>query len=412
MASSCSIPIITPKTSIREHTDSVPCVVCFNAKNENNRQMLVYGGGNRWNGDYIIRVCDLVTNNIVAKLNGHSINITALHVFEDVTTGQQHLVSGSQDGTIIVWSLETYERIKIIEICFTDVNFICSFVDREIRAGAGVGARKEEEIVSSEETSTVLVFASAYGAVRLWNIDSRKCTVVIDKPLLSMLHIFSLPMFSICTFVDDDDNRMLVISTPYNKFCIWDVKKKKCVRMLDTHSKLFALFSSNICIVRREKKKFIASGNHDQTIRLWDVNSGKCESVLTGHDQSVINLALFSISQGNSILASGSWDITVRMWDVESLTCLAVLKTNSIYIPWSYNICCLSFAKRLPDDRVYLLSGSFDNTIAVWDVTQIVKQVCYRLSYHTFFLHTYEYYNFVVYKCLMHICLPFILLCF
>ena len=102
MASSCSIPIITPKTSIREHTDSVPCVVCFNAKNENNRQMLIYGGGNRWNGDYIIRVCDLVTNNIVAKLNGRSINITALHVFEDVTTGRQYLVSGSQDGTIIV----------------------------------------------------------------------------------------------------------------------------------------------------------------------------------------------------------------------------------------------------------------------------------------------------------------------
>ena len=53
----------------------------------------------------------------------------------------------------------------------------------------------------------------------------------------------------------------------------------------------------------------------DDTIRLWDVNTGKELKKITGHTDRVYSVA-FSID-GNT-LASGSWDNTVRLWDVNT----------------------------------------------------------------------------------------------
>ena len=59
----------------------------------------------------------------------------------------------------------------------------------------------------------------------------------------------------------------------------------------------------------------------DTAICVWNVNTGRCEKVLTGHDNGV--LSLFALPDGR--LVSWSSDKTMRVWNVITGYCETVL---------------------------------------------------------------------------------------
>ena len=61
--------------------------------------------------------------------------------------------------------------------------------------------------------------------------------------------------------------------------------------------------------------KTLASGSMDDSIKLWDVASGKNTATLKGHDNDVYSVAF---SPDGKTLASGSIDQTIKLWDVAS----------------------------------------------------------------------------------------------
>ena len=93
-----------------------------------------------------------------------------------------------------------------------------------------------------------------------------------------------------------------------------------------------------------------ASGSGDETIRIWNVNSGLTIKTLTGHTDYVESLAFIQYNK----FASCSWDGTIRYWYEYS-----VLK----FTGHTNYVASLAL---LQDGT--LASGSGDETIRIWNV--------------------------------------------
>jgi len=100
----------------------------------------------------------------------------------------------------------------------------------------------------------------------------------------------------------------------------------------------------------------LASGAQDEnTIRLWDVASGRELRELSGHSGWVRSLAF---SPDGRLIVSGSTDQTIRLWDAQSGAELAALEGHS---DWIGNIV-------FSPDGATIASAARDGTVRLWDV--------------------------------------------
>lgn len=61
---------------------------------------------------------------------------------------------------------------------------------------------------------------------------------------------------------------------------------------------------------------YVASGSADTTLRIWDVESGKCVHVLEAH---LAGISTISWSPDSIMVASGSDDKSIRLWNAKSV---------------------------------------------------------------------------------------------
>ena len=79
----------------------------------------------------------------------------------------------------------------------------------------------------------------------------------------------------------------------------------------------------------------LASASVDNTVKIWDANSGECLQTLEGHSNRVLSVAF---SHDLTWLASASVNKTVKIWDASSGECLQTLEVGTELFKVSFDV--------------------------------------------------------------------------
>jgi len=144
------------------------------------------------------------------------------------------------------------------------------------------------------------------------------------------------------------DGETLASASDDNSIKLWEVASGKQKATLSGYS------GSVNSVAWSPDGDTLASGSEDGSIKLWDVASGKEKATLDGHSRAVKSVTW---SPDGTSLASGSEDQSIRLWNVTTATEKATLHGHSgpvNSVAWS------------PDGQT-LASGSGDNSIKLWN---------------------------------------------
>ena len=150
------------------------------------------------------------------------------------------------------------------------------------------------------------------------------------------------------------DRKYIVSGSDDNTIKIWDFNSGKEIKTLSGHN------NEVMSVAITPDEKYIVSGSADKTIKIWDFNSGENVKTLSGHNGSVYSVA---ITPDEKYIVSGSADNTIKIWDFESGKEIKTLFGHNSSV-WSIAI--------TPDGK-YIVSGSGDKTIKIWDIGDITK---------------------------------------
>lgn len=172
--------------------------------------------------------------------------------------------------------------------------------------------------------------------IHVWDVQTGR---QIIKPLERHTLVINAISFS-------SDGKRLASASWDGTVRIWDIEKGKC-----------KTFPSNtiyydICYSPDGQHYATADGNG--LVKIWDIE-GNCVKTLEGDELWTISV---SYNPDGRIIASTSRDGTIRLWNANTGECLRVLRGHTD------SATSAIFSK----DGKYIISTSYDNTIKIWRV--------------------------------------------
>ncbi len=154
----------------------------------------------------------------------------------------------------------------------------------------------------------------------------------------------------VCAVSVSADGRIAVSAGSDETVRVWEVRTGRCLHTLTGHTGLIA------AVAISADGRTAITGGADRALRVWEVATGRCLFTLGGHTDVVLSVA---ISADGRFAVSGSTDETVRAWDLTARNCLHTLKCEG-------RGPVLSVA--LSADGRIAVSGKNDETVRVWDL--------------------------------------------
>ena len=130
---------------------------------------------------------------------------------------------------------------------------------------------------------------------------------------------------------------------------LWDVETGQLIREIKAGSRVYSLAFS-------QKYDVLASSGDQNSIKLWDARTGQCQRTLEGHT-SWVGVIAFGRNQTGEVLASGSDNGTLMLWNIQSGQCLHQMETGKRSV----------HAIAFDAESKKLVSGGADNTLKVWN---------------------------------------------
>ena len=103
----------------------------------------------------------------------------------------------------------------------------------------------------------------------------------------------------------------------------------------------------------------LISGSDDRSVRIWNMRDGSSKALpVTGTPSIFLSVA---ISPNRRYIAGGNWDHSLWIWDS---------RTHNLVAKWCGHTGCVWCTEFTPDGKG-LMSGSSDATVNHWDVSTL-----------------------------------------
>ena len=280
-----------------------------------NRKNIAWARGDGLNGNYTayISVHDVETGSIVSDIFGHS-PITCFAFSPDDKT----VVSGSQDGTICVWSTQTGGLV----------------------AGPFEGHQDDVRCISYSHNGTFIVSGSYDKTTRLWKVGGTPPQKWVHEGHTGPVHSVSF---------SSDGRRVVSVSGDWAVH-ICDVETGEVVV-----GPLKGHVDGIYRVAISPDGRHIASGSWGGTVYVWNVEVDWKQGGLLDGDDFIYCLAL-SNDRKHVVLGS---DEMILYWDVET--------GKLVDIPYEGDSSAVWSIAYLPDGK-RVVSGSIDGTIRICEV--------------------------------------------
>ncbi|XP_049284941.1 guanine nucleotide-binding protein subunit beta-2 [Anopheles funestus] len=250
-------------------------------------------------------------------LKGHINKVNSVHFAGD----SRHCVTGSLDGKLIIWDTWTGNKVQVIPL-----------------RSAWVMS------VAYADSGNFVACGGMDNMCTVYDLNNRDAqgNAKIVRELMGYEGFLSS-----CRFLDDTH---ILTGSGDMKICIWDLQAGKKTSEFDAHA------GDVVSISMSPDKNTYVTGSVDRTCKLWDVRENTPKQTFFGHDADVNSVCYHPSGFG---FATGSEDKTARLFDFRSDQQIGHYEPpnkNS-----GFTSCALSLSGR------YILCGSDDNNIHIWD---------------------------------------------
>ena len=268
----------------------------------------------------MLRFWEVETGKLIYTLRDHFNVATSISLSPDGLT----LVSGSLNGYIHVWDVATGKHKKTFS-----------------------GHKSAVSSVSYSPDGLTIASASSDKAIHLWDATTGKRRNSIDKPSGNMRNVLFSPV-----------DQLLVVATR-ESIHVWEVNPLQLMYAPIAHESIFYYEGLSLSA----DGKSMASTGEPQTIKIWNVAKGNLMRTMKLKDSWLIKDIALS-PDGKIIASIGNLDNTLDLRNAgtgehkHSFKDIHNLKRFGIYLN-----CVFS-----PDGK-YLLAGSVDSTLSLWEVS-------------------------------------------
>ncbi len=265
-------------------------------------------------------------------------------------------VVGADRNTVAVWDTATGERLAEQSLGEGNISHVALSPHGEYLAMA-----------STDDGLYLCDLTEGPAPVRIHDGAVRALAMSRDgRHLIAGFYISNMPspviVFDCATgaptglqYAHDKHPRLVVLSDDVTRLALADTDKAVVLsdfqdtQLLDRHT------GSVTSVAMDPGGRYLLSGSSDQTVRLWDTDSGEQVGLFVGHHDPIAYVAFHPFG-GRLMAVAGR---SVRLWSTDANVSPTLLSGHTSYV---YGVAFTANGSRV-------VSGGWDETFRIWDAT-------------------------------------------